>query len=433
MTRIPPQSIDSERALISSMLQDKTACDIAFTTAKEDFFYHPTHQILFRAMDGLYKANKPIDQLTVVVELQRLKLIEDVGGAGHVSEIANRVPSGGNAKYYLDIVQEAYKRRQLISNSTEIIDKAYDGVNDINEVIDEYQSKLSESRDNGIESSNMMDLMLSIEDERPQAIRTGFTGFDMRFDGLRRKELSIVAGRASMGKTSWAMTTMLNMAKRGLNVVFFSQEMSRESVATRFASMESGIYHHLIKSNFVPPNQIELLTDTARYLSEIPIETIEKPNLSIYEIKALARQFYSQGKCDIVFIDYVQIMKLLGKNLTTSEKLGMISREAKNLAKELDIHVCLLSQLKRREPTSRDIEPHMSDLRSSGELEQDADMVIFPFRPHMINQEFNEDIAKLIMAKNRNGQTGYYDLMWDGNTVKYYERERKFDVTKTNV
>ena len=165
MTRIPPQSTDSERALISSMLQDKTACDIAFTTAKEDYFYHPTHQILFRAMDGLYKVNKPIDQLTVVVELQRLKLISEVS-AVDVAEISNRVPTGANAKYYLDIVQEAYKRRQLIHNSTEIIDRAYDGVDDINEVIDEYQSKLSESRDNGIESSSMMDLMLSMEDEK---------------------------------------------------------------------------------------------------------------------------------------------------------------------------------------------------------------------------------------------------------------------------
>ena len=428
MTRIPPQSIDSERALISSMLQDKTACDIAFTTAKEDFFYHYEHQILFRVMDGLYKANKPIDQLTVVVELQRLKLIDEVGGAYGVADISNRVPTGANAKYYLNIVHEAYKRRKIINDAGNLIDGAYENADDLDKTIDTFQNSLSESRDSGVKSSNMMDLMLSLEDERSRDIRTGFHKFDMYYGGLYRKELSIIAGNASMGKTAWAMCTMLDMAKRGVNVLFFSMEMGRESVATRFVSMESRIRHDLIKKNRVPDNQITLYTETAKYLSELPIETIEKSSLSIYDIKAITRQFHARGKCDIVFIDYLQIMKLLGKNETTSEKLGMITREAKNLAKELDIHVSVLSQLKRRETTSRDIRPHLSDLRGSGEIEQDADMVIFPFRPHVKNPEFAENIAEAIMEKNRNGQVGNYEgLYWDADTVRFYEEDRRFN------
>ena len=419
MNKIQPQAIDSEKALLGSLMQDNEICDEIMPMIVEEMFYHDNHKFIFRAMELLYRNNEPIDQLTVVEKLHELKLLDEIGGAFNVANIINRVPTSANANHYFKIVNTAYKRRMIIKISNEAIGESYEGEIEIDTVIDTLQAKLNSESKEEMKAYGMKELIMSMDNDRNQFMKTGFSKFDLYYDGLTRKELSIIGGRPSQGKSSFAMSTMLQMAKMGFNVLFFSLEMSKEIVINRFVSMESEIDHALVKRKRIEQNDRAIYLDALSTISSLPIKVIELSSLSIYDIKAKTRQFVRKGLCDIIFIDYLQIMKLLGKNETTSEKLGMITRESKAMAKELNIHVSILSQFRRTEKR-----PELIDLRSSGEIEQDADMVMFPYRPNSMKKDEDQSFTELIMAKNRNGATGYYeDIKWFPTIVKFKEQE----------
>ena len=420
MTRIPPQAIDSEKALLGSLLQDNDACNDFIPLLKYDMFYDNVHATIFSAMELLFKDNAPIDQLTVSQKLRDEKKSIEIS---YIADLINRVPTSGNAKYYYDIVNEKYKRRLLIKEASGIVEKSYD-TDDIDYIIDEFQKRMSESRRDELPTHSMKEMILNIDNCHVDFLKTGFWGFDIRYNGLARKELSIIAGRPSMGKSAYAMSLMLSMMKLGYKVVFFSLEMSKEIVMDRFLSMQSGILHNDIRKRNLPLDVMPVFREASKELYKLPFEICDISGLSVYDIKSMTRKFHRQGKCDIVFVDYLQIMKLISGRESTSEKLGMITRESKALAKELNIHVSVLSQLRRREVTKKDMHPHMDDLRSSGEIEQDADMVIFPFRPYVHDEvNYTPDQTQIIVAKNRNGATGFYDdIQWFPELVLFKEK-----------
>ncbi len=437
ITRIPPQSIDSEKAVLGSMMQDSMASSRALELLNEDCFYLDAHKFIFRSMKELNDKLKPIDQLTVVEKLTQMKLIDEVGGPAVIADLINRVPSAANIEYYSNIVKEKYILRTIISTSNDMIDQAFSEDEETDTILDKAQQQIFQLRENSA-SQDFVDIKsilhptvehienLSQHHGDVVGIPTGFKQFDDMTNGFQKSDLVIIAGRPSMGKTALALTMMRNMAlDHEINVGFFSLEMAQEGIAMRLLSMESGIDHQKLRRGKIPQQQWQFLIQAAAKINDASIHFDFTPNLNVLDMRSRARRLKSRvGKLDIIFVDYLQIAHATVRaNDSRVQEVAMISQQLKALAKEMKIPVVALSQLSRApEQRGGDNRPKLSDLRDSGAIEQDADLGMFVHRHHYYSKDpADEGKGELIIAKHRNGPTGSVNLTFKNEIVRFFD------------
>ena len=423
--KIQPQAIQLEEAVLGALMLDKDALAIVLDILRSDSFYVEGHKMIFKAMLRLFERSQPIDLLTVMEELKKSGDLETAGGPAYLSELTNRVASAANIEYHARIIAQKFIQRELIRVSTQIIRDAYEDTTDVFQLLDDAeqglfsiaQQNMSRGYDSMAALSNK--LLKQIEDLKNRedgltGIPSGFTELDRLTSGFQRSDLIIVAARPGMGKTAFTLSLAKNAAYLfGKAVAFFSLEMSSVQLATRVISQDAEISGSKMRNGQLENYEHQQLLSSIERLSEIPIFIDDTPGINIFELRAKCRRMKMQHDIDLIIIDYLQLMsggKEGGKGGNREQEISSISRALKGLAKELDVPVIALSQLSRavemRGGTKR---PQLSDLRESGAIEQDADIVSFIYRPEYYDILEDEEgqslkgVAEVIIAKHRNG------------------------------
>ena len=438
--KLPPQSRELEEAVLGALLLEKNAYEIVCGILKPESFYDPIHKIIFGAIQSLVAQNEPVDILTVVEELKRKGELELVGGAVYVAELSEKVASSAHIEHHARIVQQKYLSRKLIEIASQSLSSAYDETLDIDDVVSEALTAI-ENMQNGATEQQMKSISsvvyragkeyekraINAEKGISIGIHTGLERLDKRLYGFQRGELCILAGRPAMGKTAFALHIARKTAMRGNAVAIFSLEMTDISFANRMIIADSGIDAHAFRSGRLVPEELHSMMSSQGRIAKLPISINETLEITVNQIKAQCKKLKREGKCDIVLIDYLQLIeknKLNGK--TTNDELEALSRSLKAMAKELGLPVVVLCQLSREcERRSGSKKPMLSDLRGSGAIEQDADVVMFIHREHYYNDEADKNEATLIIAKNREGQTGELDI-WVNDSISVFGDEKPY-------
>ncbi len=440
--KMPPQALDIEEAVLGAILLQKEAIFDVMEFLKPESFYKEAHQHIFAAMLVLINRHDPIDFMTVTMELRRQGAMEIVGGPSYLTGLTNRLTSGSNVIVHARYVQEMAIKRQLIQVSSAIEKNAYEDTSDVFELLDDSEQKLFEILDSNIKRNYMPinevleQALADLEKRKEQkdgltGIPSGFSRLDAMTAGWQKGALIIIAARPGMGKTAFILSASRNAAVDfGKAVAIFSLEMPAVDLATRLMSSEASIESEKLKTGKMLDHEWGQLTSKISKLSSAPIFIDDTSALNVLELRAKCRRLKSQGKLDIVIIDYLQLMSGGNPNApkggNREQEIAYISRSLKQMAKELEVPVIALSQLSRDvEKRGSDKTPQLSDLRESGSLEQDADMVIFLYRPEYygINEDENgnslQGVGKVIISKHRAGSTGTIDLRFIGAYTKF--------------
>ncbi|MFQ5650361.1 MAG: replicative DNA helicase [bacterium] len=435
--RMPPRAIDEEMAVLGSMLIDRDAVNTSVELLDETAFYKQVHQKIFEAAVILYEKNVEVDYLTIRDQLEKMGVLEEVGGAYYITQLANVVPSAASVEYYAKIVLEKALLRKLIEICNEVTGEAYDAHESAIDLIDAAERKifsLSEKklRKGFVPISPILTDTFDILDKYDKrggsvtGVPTGFTELDKMTAGLQKSDLIVVAGRPSMGKTAFCLNIARNVAvDHGLTVGFFSLEMSNTQLAMRMLCSEARVNAHKVRTGKLPPDDWPRLSLSVGNLAEAPIYIDDTAALSVLEIRAKARRLKSEHDLGLLIVDYLQLAKAPGNVESRQIEISAISQSLKALAKELEIPVIALSQLSRAvESRGGDRRPILSDLRESGAIEQDADVVMFIYRPEVYGQVEEEGVAEIIIAKQRNGPTGTIDLKFHRDYVLFANLEK---------
>ncbi|MCB0282028.1 MAG: replicative DNA helicase [Calditrichae bacterium] len=423
--RTPPQSIDVEQIVLGALLLDEEAVSIAIEAIDASYFYKPAHKIIFSTIMEMFDQKKEIDLVTLTEELKRKKKFDEIGGVFYLSEIANSTPSSANLRNYLGIVKQKALSRMLIKECTTIIDKAFDQKDDINEMLDYAESKIFEISERRMQKGfadikNILHTTFERIDQLYHSSKTGVTGvassykkLDEMTAGFQSADFIVLAGRPSMGKTAFALNLARNAAiDHGLPVGIFSLEMSSEALVMRLLCTEAKVNQMAVRTGKLSKQEMERLTSHVGSLMNAPIFIDDSASLNVLELRAKARRLKAEANIQMLVIDYLQLMEgTKGEN--RQQEITHISRSIKGIAKELDIPVIALSQLSRATETrDKSKKPQLSDLRESGAIEQDADVVLFVYRPEYYNiQEFEDgtnthNMCEIIIGKQRNGPVG---------------------------
>lgn len=433
--KTPPHSVEAEQSVIGGLLLDNSSLDRILDIVKENDFYRNEHRILFRIISSLSKRNQPFDVLTLSEELKNLKELENAGGEIYLFQLAKNIPSIANIVAYAEIVRERSILRQLITAANEIASLAFNPEGrESKEILDTSESKIfkiaeHQNRNEGptdissllAKAAERIDFLYHSE-ESITGLPTGFNDLDELTSGLHAGELVIVAGRPSMGKTTLAMNIAENAAiKTKKPVLVFSMEMPGESLAMRMMSSLGRIDQHAVRTGKLKEEDWPRLSSAVSILSEANLFIDDTPSLSPAELRARARRLARvKGQIGLVVIDYLQLMQVPGFKENRTTEITEISRSLKALAKELNVPVLALSQLNRGLEQRSDRRPQMSDLRESGAIEQDADIIIFIYRDEVYNEDSKDKgIAEIIIAKHRNGPTGKVRLTFLGQYTKF--------------
>ena len=429
--RVPPHSIEGEQSVLGGLLIDNSAWDRAADLVSDSDFYRLEHRLIFAAIGKLVVAGKPADVITVFEELNSLGKAEDCGGLAYLNALAQSVPSASNVRRYAEIVRERSVLRKLISASDEIATTAFNPQGQpVSQILDEAESRIfriGEEGSRGGAGFQPMDKLVQALIDRVQeleangsedvtGIRTGFYDLDRMTAGLQKGDLIVLAARPSMGKTAFALNIAEHVAvQEGLPVAVFSMEMGASQLALRVVGSLGRIDQQHLRTGRLRDDEWERLPEAASKLSEAPMFIDETPGLNPAELRARARRLARQygGTLGLIVIDYLQLMS--GSSNSSEENratvLGEISRGMKGLAKELQCPVIALSQLNRSVETRPDKRPMMSDLRESGAIEQDADVIMFIYRDDYYNKDSKEPgVAEIVLAKQRNGPVGTVKL-----------------------
>jgi replicative DNA helicase len=436
---VPPNSREAEQAVIGGLLLDPAAWDNVADVVRPEDFYQQDHQLIFDAIGTLSTSGKPCDVVTVSEHLERAGKLQEVGGLAYLGTVARDTPSAANVKAYATIVRERSLLRQLITAGNEIAGAVYenDGRN-ARELVDEAERKvfeISESSSRGrggaIGVRTLLPGVIDQIDEaysNPNSMRglpTGFTDFDNMTGGLRPGDLVIVAGRPSMGKTTLAVNmaeyAALHHGEKRASVAIFSMEMPSEQVITRMLSSVGGVPLHNLRSGKINDDDWVRITSATTQLSEARIFVDETPALSPMELRARARRVKREHGLDLIVVDYLQLMQVPGNKENRATEIGEISRGLKVLAKELSCPVIALSQLNRGVEQRENKKPVMSDLRESGSIEQDADMILLIYRPEVYDRENQliKGMAEIDLVKHRNGEIGEFKLTFQGQFTRF--------------
>ena len=433
MTRIPPHSVESEQSILGSILLDKDAMIIVSETIRPDDFYKEAHKIIYECMIKLNNKNEPIDLITLTEELRKQGHLDDVGGISYITSLSTIVPTTSNVKYYADIVKEKSVLRQLIKASNDIINLGYDGTTKVEDVLEKAEKRIfdisQEKASDDFKSINsvLMDTYDMIEHlysskAEITGITTGFRDLNKKINGMQRTDLLLLAARPAMGKTAFSLNLVQNAALKGdASVAVFSLEMSKEQLVQRMLSVEL----KKLKTGKLSENDWPRIIDAMAVLSNAKIHIDDTPGIKISELRSKCRKLKLEQGLDLILIDYLQLMEGEGNNESRQQEISKISRSLKIIAKELDCPVVALSQLSRAPEQRADHRPMLSDLRESGAIEQDADIVMFLYRDEYYHPDSErKNIGEVIIAKNRHGETGSVELVWLGEVQKFADKSR---------
>ncbi|MEJ1353716.1 MAG: replicative DNA helicase [Candidatus Sedimenticola sp. (ex Thyasira tokunagai)] len=434
--RMPPHNIQAEQSVLGGLMLDNSTWDQIADRVVEIDFYRREHQLVFRTIELLADRSKPFDVVTLSESLERHGQLDEAGGMIYLGTLAQDTPSAANIRAYADIVREHSVMRQLIKVGTEVADSGFapEG-RESAELLDEAERKVFEIAEKGAKSRGGFESIKSLltkavdkietlfeQDEPITGLSTGFSDFDDRTSGLHPADLVIVAGRPSMGKTTFAMNIAENVAINSkLPVAVFSMEMPGEALAMRMMSSLGRINQSRVRNGKLEDDEWPRLTSAVSLLAEAKLYIDDTPAMSPLEVRARARRLMREhGELGLIMIDYLQLMQVPGMSENRTNEISAISRSLKALAKELNVPVIALSQLNRSLESRTNKRPIMSDLRESGAIEQDADLVVFIYRDEVYNEDSpDKGRAEIIIAKQRNGPIGTFNLTFLGEFTKF--------------
>jgi replicative DNA helicase len=439
--KIPPQNLDAEKSLLGAVLIDEeTLADISEHVTTKDF-YEKRHAIIYAAMMRLYERHKPVDLLTLTEELKRKKEIEIIGGSAYLTDLTNYVPTSAHAEAYAELVAQKAIRRRLIKASGEISELGYDEDTTTQELLEKAEAELFSVSDQSLKQdlvsiesilTESFDRMEELHRNKGtlRGVRTGYRDLDNMTAGLQRSDLIILAARPSMGKTTLVTNLAYNVATVAKQpVLFFSLEMSKEQLVDRMLADASGVDAWNIRTGNLSDDDFSKLSEAMGEMAEAPIFIDDTPGLSVLEMRTKARRAAHEQPLGLVIIDYLQLMQGSGRgDGNRVQEVSEISRGLKLIARELNVPVIALSQLSRLVESRSPQIPQLSDLRESGSIEQDADIVMFIYREAYYNPETErENITDLIIAKHRNGPTGKIELYFHPERLRFMSLDRKHD------
>ncbi|MCT4595437.1 MAG: replicative DNA helicase [Anaeromicrobium sp.] len=433
--RIPPHNMDAEQSVLGSMILDKEAIITVAEILRWDDFYRESHGQIYGAILELYKKDEPVDLVTLSEALIQRNMLDAIGGITYLTSLSDAVPTTTNVKYYAQIVEEKSILRRLIKASSEILDKGYSADEDVMQILDGAEKSIfdiSQKRNQdgfSVIKDILLDTFNQIEELYENkggitGLTSGFTDIDRKTSGLQKSDLILIAARPSMGKTAFSLNVAQNAAiKGGASVAVFSLEMAKDQLVQRMLSAESLIEIQKIRTGDLTEDEWPRLARAMGPLSEAKVFIDDTPGISVMEMKAKCRRLKMEQGLDLVLIDYLQLMT--GEGESRQQEISNISRALKGLAREMDCPVIALSQLSRAPELRADHRPILSDLRESGAIEQDADIVMFLYRDEYYHADSEKkNIGEVIIAKQRNGSTGTVELAWLGQFTKFADLDR---------
>ncbi|MBI5062297.1 MAG: replicative DNA helicase [Desulfatitalea sp.] len=434
LQKLPPQSIEAEESILSAILLEINSLMEVLEILTADDFYRTAHQRIFAAMEVLFRKAEPIDLITLTNALRESNQLEEIGGAAYLARLVDTVPAAINVAHYARIVREKSSLRRLIAKAGEITQRCYGDSGDFDQVLDFAEGAVFEISENKHRAafhplSKIIDINIDALEKRQAnralvtGIPTGYTRLDNMTSGLQGSDLIILAARPAMGKTALALNIARNAAVLGnVAVAVFSLEMSKEQLSMRMLCAEARVDSSRLRSGFLNPEDWANITDAASALSEAPIYIDDSPDISATSIRTKSRRLKMDKDLGLIIVDYLQLMRGHENTERRDLEISDISRSLKLLAKELNVPVLALSQLNRKLEERSDKRPQLSDLRESGALEQDADVVAFIYRDEVYNKDENNPnrgTAEVILAKQRNGPTGVVSLTFLGAYTRF--------------
>ncbi len=425
LEKIPPQNREAEMSVLGSMLFEEAALVRAIELLHPEYFYDENHRRIFTSMVTLFEHNRPVDLVSVADELRKKNLLEQTGGASYLTQLTAMVPTAAHVEHYAHMVKEKAILRALIQNSTQIVQHCFENENDAANVLDQAEKMIFDISQHRIEGKffslkeiihNSMETIdkLYQRKEHVTGLATGFHDFDTRTAGLQPSDFIIIAGRPSMGKSAFVSCLCEHVGiilKKP--IAFFSLEMSKEQLVQRMLCSHARVDAQKVRTGYLSHQDWPKLTSAAGKLSEAPIFIDDTPAQSVLELRAKARRLKMQHNIQLVVVDYLQLMRGVGKTESRQQEISEISRSLKALARELSVPVIAVSQLSRAVESRTGNRPQLSDLRESGAIEQDADLVVFLFREEYYNpSEENRNKAEAVIAKQRNGPVGSIELIF---------------------
>ncbi len=444
--RLPPQNAEAEMSVIGAILLDKDALIKIADVISPDDFYDPKHRIIFQAILHLFERNVAIDILTIADVLESKKELEKIGGSAYLSQLASLVPSAGNVTYYAQIVRKKGSLRRLIHTAGEISNLGFHEEDDVENVLDKAEQMLfsisqKNLKQNFVSIASVLHSTFERIDElhrdqnKLRGLSTGYFDLDDKLGGLQKSDLVVLAARPSMGKTSLALDIMRHIGVNSkVPVAIFSLEMSKDQLVDRLLSSQSDVDLWKIRTGRLNEEDFERLGEAMGVLSEAPIFIDDAAGCNIMEVRTKARRLQAEHGVGLIVVDYLQLMS--GRNTDNRvQEVSEISRSLKILARELNVPVVALSQLSRGLENRPDKVPQLSDLRESGSIEQDADVVMFIYREDMYKGKESKrpNIAEIHIKKHRNGPTGQIDLFFDASKTSFKNLDKSFDVSPQSV
>ncbi len=439
-SRIPPHSVEAEESILGGILLDNTAIDLVLERINSDDFYKASHQAIFKAVTKIAERREPIDIITLSAELKTMNELDRAGGLDYLGKLSTIVPSSANVGYYAGLVKNFSLRRSMINEASAIITGAFNDQKNIKEFLDESEQKIlgvSDERINkaftpvGEVVTESITLIGKLAENKQlvTGVSTGYEQLDKMTAGFQKSDLIIIAARPSMGKTALA----LNMAQwvgihENKAVAVFSLEMSKEQLVLRMLCSEARVNNQSVRTGFLKDRDFPKLLDAGSKISEAPVYIDDTPAITVTELRAKSRRLHRENPLSLIVVDYLQLMKSPAYQKSREQEISDISRSLKALAKELSVPVVALSQLNRSVESRNDKRPLMSDLRESGAIEQDADLIMFIYRDEVYNEETaDKGIAEILLAKHRSGPTGVVRLAFSANHTRFDNLAERFD------
>ena len=431
--KMPPQSLEAEQSVLGAIMLDREALLAVLEILRPEDFYREAHRVIYRAIIDLYERNEAVDMLTVTEELRRQGLLEAAGGVAYLADLTGEVPNVVHAEYYAQMVKDAATLRSLVQAASKIINMAIEQPQEVEQVLDEAERLVFEvtggRRRSGF--AHLKDVLIqtfshlekiSNRDSKVTGVPT-FAVLDRILAGLQPSDLIICAARPGMGKTSFCLNIAQQVAvKHKLPVAIFSLEMSKEQVVQRMLAAEAMVEQHRLRTGRLTQEDWERLIKAAKVLGEAPIYIDDTPGISALEVRAKARRLQSEVGLGLVVVDYLQLMRSHRKVDTRQQEIALISWALKSLAREINVPVLALSQLNREVEQRQNKRPVMADLRESGAIEADADVIIFLYRPEYYDPNTKKKkIAEVIIAKHRNGPVGTVEMAFLPEYTKFVE------------
>ena len=440
--KLPPQNIEAEQSVLGSVLIDKNAIHKVADLLVPNDFYNPSHERIYETIIELYEKQQPIDLVSVTNKLKEKNILNGVGGSGYIADLTNQITTSSHVEHYAKLVKEKKILRELIKASAEITEGAFEPNREFEELLDEIEQKIL-----NISQKSLPQNFTHIRDELKVAyerieklhekkgalrgVTTGFAGIDNKLSGLQKSDLIVIGARPSLGKTTLALDMARNAAKTGVPVGIFSLEMSREQVIDRFISAESGVpLWKLRTGRITDDHEFQMIQHALSELSKAPIFIDDTPSPNILQMRSMARRLQIENGLGLLVVDYLQLIAPRNSTSNMVQQITEISRGLKGLARELNVPLLALSQLSRGVDQRDDKMPKLSDLRESGSIEQDADVVLFIYRKDRDKLDVpleEQNIAQINIGKHRNGPLGSIQLYFDQEHVTFRPLEKNFD------